>query len=400
MLDKLLELTKKGYQIDRVGNSWGDDYYQGLNMTLISPNGQYFELQFHTEDSFMVKEKINHVYYEQSRDSTLSENARKIAQEIQRINQELYVESTDFIYKKAKDVKKAIKAYEISKTLLGGSEFAPVSELFPEHEIISYQDYKNLTLEDLKKWNKTLEISTYVDPVTKKTFSYKDLIKGYISEALNLPGSFKVLNLINRALDDSREKTIQNLINGKHPNDEGFYELTLGHKEVGLYDSQTELIYLPGSKKQQGLNVDGSIGTIDDLITRVKSETKALLNCFMRSKKNMILRRGTGMGPLRAYGIKDNDSALTIYKKLTTTEDGIFLPTYLDSSFMSASPDLGFSKKVIFMMAVNKETPLGNFALESNKYEHELLVPLKTKFDIIGVKKDLYGRIYIYLKQQ
>ena len=404
VLDKLLELTKKGYQVDWVGNSWGDHYYQGLNMTLISPNGQYFELQFHTEDSLMVKEELNHVYYEQSRDTTLSEDARKIAQEIQRLNQELYVESTNFIYKSTTDVKKAIKAHELSKTLLEEEkELTLVPELFPKHEIISYEDYKNLTLKELEKWNEKLEKTTYVDPVTKRQYSYHDLIEGYISEGINIPGSYKLLNSINRALSDSKEQTIQNLINGKKQDSDGLYPIKNGNYTcVGLYDPKTELVYYPKSDKKIGLNVDRSVGTIDDLITRVKSESKALINTFMKSPKNIILKRRTGMGPLRAYGITAEDSASTIYKKLTTTEDGTFVPTYFDSSFMSTTPDgdFGSYKDVCFIMAVNKGTPLGNFALESNSNsESELLLPPKTKFDIIGVKKDLYGKIFIYLEQ-
>lgn len=43
LYDSLHELLEKGYQVDFINNAWGDGNYQGVNATLISPNGMPFE---------------------------------------------------------------------------------------------------------------------------------------------------------------------------------------------------------------------------------------------------------------------------------------------------------------------------------------------------------------------
>lgn len=70
-------LLSQGYQIRKFGNFWGNSEYQGINTQLISPDGYIFELQFHTEQSFYTKEKLNHKYYEIQRDENSTE-AEKI----------------------------------------------------------------------------------------------------------------------------------------------------------------------------------------------------------------------------------------------------------------------------------------------------------------------------------
>lgn len=58
------ELKSEGYSL-RIKNYWeSGDPYQGINVAALSPSGQSFELQFHTADSFNVKENINHPLYE------------------------------------------------------------------------------------------------------------------------------------------------------------------------------------------------------------------------------------------------------------------------------------------------------------------------------------------------
>ncbi len=41
--------------------------YKGINTNIKSSDGQIFELQFHTPNSFNVKQNINHVLYEEFR---------------------------------------------------------------------------------------------------------------------------------------------------------------------------------------------------------------------------------------------------------------------------------------------------------------------------------------------
>lgn len=83
------DLEAKGYQM-RVKNYWEQgDPYQGINVAAVHPNGQKFELQFHTPGSVKAKEPIHKQYeeYRESRDnrtrwktySRMTRMARKIA---------------------------------------------------------------------------------------------------------------------------------------------------------------------------------------------------------------------------------------------------------------------------------------------------------------------------------
>lgn len=61
-------LEAQGYNVVRFRNSWyGVQEYRGVNTLLRAPDGQIFELQFHTPHSFHNKEFINHPLYETQR---------------------------------------------------------------------------------------------------------------------------------------------------------------------------------------------------------------------------------------------------------------------------------------------------------------------------------------------
>lgn len=61
-------LEQKGYSVEKVKNTWLDENasYKGINIQLTEPKGQTFELQFHTKESFEVKQQ-NHEMYNESR---------------------------------------------------------------------------------------------------------------------------------------------------------------------------------------------------------------------------------------------------------------------------------------------------------------------------------------------
>ena len=65
----LQEFEANGYSVARVKNTWGDtsNPYNGINATIVSPEGQAFEVQFHTLDSFNLKNGQLHSLYEQCR---------------------------------------------------------------------------------------------------------------------------------------------------------------------------------------------------------------------------------------------------------------------------------------------------------------------------------------------
>ena len=60
-------LKAKGYEMIEVNNTWTEgSVYKGINTLVRNKNGYVFEMQFHTQRSFDVKE-INHKLYEESR---------------------------------------------------------------------------------------------------------------------------------------------------------------------------------------------------------------------------------------------------------------------------------------------------------------------------------------------
>jgi 8-oxo-dGTP pyrophosphatase MutT (NUDIX family) len=62
--DILNGLRARGYKT-RVKNFWGrGDAYNGVNIALTSPNGHPVELQFHTEETFAIKQQQVHPIYE------------------------------------------------------------------------------------------------------------------------------------------------------------------------------------------------------------------------------------------------------------------------------------------------------------------------------------------------
>ncbi|OQB15006.1 MAG: hypothetical protein BWY15_00821 [Firmicutes bacterium ADurb.Bin193] len=63
------EFDKMGYNTIGVKNSWLRDYdpYNGINTIITAPNGQKFEMQYHTPESFALKNGALHKLYEKQR---------------------------------------------------------------------------------------------------------------------------------------------------------------------------------------------------------------------------------------------------------------------------------------------------------------------------------------------
>lgn len=70
-------LEAKGFEVTEVDNKWlkQDAVYKGIHMTVKSPEGQSFELQFHSSESMAVKNE-NHKMYEESRKVGTSDDRR------------------------------------------------------------------------------------------------------------------------------------------------------------------------------------------------------------------------------------------------------------------------------------------------------------------------------------
>ena len=79
------QLRADGFEIGRINNAWArEGGYQGLNVTVETPDGHKFELQFHTEASFNAKEHLTHGLYEEMR--LLPEDSPRRAEIVQEQN--------------------------------------------------------------------------------------------------------------------------------------------------------------------------------------------------------------------------------------------------------------------------------------------------------------------------
>ena len=68
VLDTMAQLEKAGYRTTIVKNTWDvpNASYRGINTTVESPDGVKFELQYHTPESYAMKDHT-HILYEQQR---------------------------------------------------------------------------------------------------------------------------------------------------------------------------------------------------------------------------------------------------------------------------------------------------------------------------------------------
>lgn len=69
-------LEEQGYKRTVLRNTFKKGQpYMGINTTYLTPEGEMFELQFHTPESFHMKDVINHPLYEQQRILPISDPA-------------------------------------------------------------------------------------------------------------------------------------------------------------------------------------------------------------------------------------------------------------------------------------------------------------------------------------
>ena len=65
-------LENRGHEMYYSKNWWTNPEYKGINTRWVTPEGQRFEVQFHTPDSFHAKHYITHAAYERIRDQATS----------------------------------------------------------------------------------------------------------------------------------------------------------------------------------------------------------------------------------------------------------------------------------------------------------------------------------------
>jgi hypothetical protein len=77
------ELEAAGHTVQRVKNYWPrGDNYSGVNAVLLAPDGLPWELQFHTADSFRVKQETHALYEEMRDDATPTERKRDLFRQL------------------------------------------------------------------------------------------------------------------------------------------------------------------------------------------------------------------------------------------------------------------------------------------------------------------------------
>jgi hypothetical protein len=83
-LDIKDHLEASGFAMYRSKNSWDDPEYKGVNTRWITPEGQRFEVQFHTRESFHAKHEVTHLAYERLRGTQATRGERADLRAFQR----------------------------------------------------------------------------------------------------------------------------------------------------------------------------------------------------------------------------------------------------------------------------------------------------------------------------
>jgi len=73
----------RGFEMIYGQNHWDDTQYKGINTRWVTPDGQRFEVQFHTPESFHAKEHVTHWAYERLRNPLTQDKERQELMEFQ-----------------------------------------------------------------------------------------------------------------------------------------------------------------------------------------------------------------------------------------------------------------------------------------------------------------------------
>lgn len=87
MEEYIQKIEEMGNQVIKFKNAWGNEYYQGLNVSFIAQDGFKFEVQFHTPNSYSIKEGKLRDVYNIIRDPESSPDLIKKCNEIRRYYQ-------------------------------------------------------------------------------------------------------------------------------------------------------------------------------------------------------------------------------------------------------------------------------------------------------------------------
>lgn len=345
MYDSLHKLINEGYQVRSINNSWGDSIYQGMNTSLVSPDGMVFELQFHTDASFKTKEFLNHQLYEIYRSPLADISQIKAAREIMEINQQMYVKTIDGM---------------VNLTQFDIIDNATYKNYFDYNDFVSHYDSQ------IASWKANL------------SEKQKNLFHNYISEGVQKPGNYAAVNGLERnTLIDTtnRTVTVQNTFTSTRPAPISF--------------EQFEQTYLP-------IEYEGRmITTMEDFID-MQHECFNELNAAtsqMKLDEDTILYRGINLNAIESMtdvngnsiGITNGDSLETIFNKIRAAGG-----EYTDKGFMSASPvpvHITTSKDIVLKLKCKKGVSGVDLSAVGG-FENEFLLTANQKFDVVGFGKE------------
>jgi hypothetical protein len=77
-------LESRGYEMYYSKNWWTSPEYKGINTRWVTPEGQRFEVQFHTPESFHIKQHVTHDSYERVRSRLVADEERTELKAFQR----------------------------------------------------------------------------------------------------------------------------------------------------------------------------------------------------------------------------------------------------------------------------------------------------------------------------
>ena len=77
-------LEDAGHEMYQSRNHWADPEYKGINTRWITQQGQRFEVQFHTPESFHAKQHVTHEAYERLRGQQATDEERRELEDFQR----------------------------------------------------------------------------------------------------------------------------------------------------------------------------------------------------------------------------------------------------------------------------------------------------------------------------
>jgi hypothetical protein len=77
-------LEELGHEMYQSTNFWTNPEYKGINTRCVTPQGQRFEVQFHTPESFHAKQHVTHEAYERLRNPHIADKERQELEDFQR----------------------------------------------------------------------------------------------------------------------------------------------------------------------------------------------------------------------------------------------------------------------------------------------------------------------------